>query len=87
MKNEEIRKWANQKVVIECKMHELADLMDILFMADASPLDNSFKKTLKLNRITPSYYKWLDKIEKIVLKEELDNVSVETNKRVNKNKK
>jgi len=67
----EIDKWANQKVIINCTMHEAGDLMDLLFMADGGPFDGYFSDTIKLNKMTKSYNHWLNKMVDIVCKEDL----------------
>jgi hypothetical protein len=83
-KDKNFKKWANQKIVIECNMLQVGDLMDILFMADGGPFDNHFRETLKLNNMNESYQKWLDKMINIVCKEEFEDDSIRT---VHKNKK
>jgi hypothetical protein len=79
----QLKKWANQKVCIKCTMHEAGDLMDLLFMADAGPFNNAFRDTLKLNKMTKSYWYWLDKMIAIVCPE----ISRNKNARTTTNKK
>lgn len=67
----EIDKWANQKVIINCTMHEAGDLMDLLFMADGGPFEGYFRDTIKLNKMEKSYEYWLNKMVDIVCKEDL----------------
>lgn len=60
--DKELEKWANQRIVITCTMEEAGDLMDLLFMADASPFNNAFRDTIKLNRMEKAYSHWLNKM-------------------------
>jgi hypothetical protein len=54
------KEWASQPITIKCTMNEASDLMDLLFMADASPFNNAFRDTLKLNKMEDAYDKWLN---------------------------
>jgi hypothetical protein len=83
-KLKEIADWANQEVIIKCKMYEAGDLMDILFMADGGPFDNYFKSTLKLNNMTKAYSYWLNKMVDIVCEKELKHGK---SSRIQQNKK
>lgn len=65
----ELKKWANQKVTITCTMHEAGDLMDLLFMADAGPLNDYFRSTIKLNKMEEAYSMWLNRMVSIVCPE------------------
>jgi 3-phosphoglycerate kinase len=65
----ELKAWANQKVIITCTMHEAGDLMDLLFMADASPFNNAFRDTIKLNKMEKAYGDWLNKMIDLVCPE------------------
>jgi hypothetical protein len=87
----EIDEWANQKVVIECNMHQAGDLMDLLFMADGGPFDGYFQNTIKLNKMTKAYSFWLNKMVSIVCPEIEEAKKkygrMEKHKRVDRNKK
>lgn len=85
MSDSEIKAWANQEVIIKCNMGQAGDLMDILFMADSRPLNDDFNNTLRLNKMTKAYNRWLNRMVAIVCADEIENA--EKRKRVDNKKK
>ena len=83
MKNKAVEKWANQEIILKVKMKDLSDLMDILFIAD-TPFnfkeESFFKNTLKLNNLIKPFYNWQHRVEKLVCRDEIKEIKVNTKK-------